>query len=1082
MEILCFAWLLTAMVVSLPAETRGNELQEHGCPSDELSKTPSRYAKELQNRVLRMIIFVRPSDRDWFVKKRYFQKRLLQWGFQRTDKDKNGLVDYKEFEATTKRWRLLVSSGCKRAFIEECDENQSKSLSLKEWLNCFNITPVCNKTCVRGHLDNVRCQCQCAQSVIQGRVVTSSGSPLRDVGILLVSSPYTEVARTNKSGHFSMIDRCENSSYSVIKSDFIPLQLEGGVQSNVHPLLIHLEDTEPAYISINPKSKMRIAGQSVNFTCEAEGTPPIKISWYHNGRRLQQVTSGSRSNLFIPNVNGVQGFYTCKATNEYGSEISTPAELKIKTEEILDTCNRTPSSDIIQLPPGCKVKDTGENTLDVGQCSGEPCSQRSKFSQTCGSKEDCCCGPRADDYQEIDVICGVWNFIKMVFYIVKECRCSTCLKRETLLKGDVVGGPNKDPVKNITVIFRKKVVDRTNEDGKFSFIIPDDVDRLTVTFQDPTDQLFDTTQTMAFQRGQTVFHRIVLQEEDPQVTFDSGEDLSVPLGHARDNMAVLEMSADNLLRKDGSPYKGKAKIRVSLTDPRNASDLFSAPGDFTTVDQSGSVQPLKTYGILRIKVQDQDNKQLDLAGNMKIYLDANKITLPSNSTGEMAPWLWWLDEKTGRWRQMGEMRPAYNPRTKRASGGRRFYIGDIQTDKISYINIDILWKRCYVRAQAFTMTDKGMQPDKGVVATLIGRNADQEQYYGYTKGVTDKHGIACIPAWCDSDVFLQSGKLSFNTNGGELVSHLNPDDTTLSKLSPELDASIIAGNESSSFKFTTKVTSQAGPIFGDDELNKCLDPDDNLVAFRFYMNKANIKLVSELNDFGSRPPGHPLSWYTTDPGKPNKEFKKCFLKITSENKKYLGQAPMVSVQSFTPTGKTRYGFSIKEQTATEEPSTRAAKGYRDIFSVSFACVEYRCSEKNKETIIVLTLLTYKCLFLKTIPGLRPEINPYIEKYGNVTNLPSRRSINFYAPVDISDGKLGLYTGPGKIAEERCKAGTVDDAGKGIEGINSKGPAVLAIGTIECPGWEEWPWWEPEGGAESPDNGEEEPSYDWRRIT
>ncbi len=64
---------------------------------------------------------------------------------------------------------------------------------------------------------------------------------------------------------------------------------------------------------------------------------------------------------------------------------------------------------------------------------------------------------------------------------------------------------------------------------------------------------------------------------------------------------------------------------MSLTDPRNASDLFSAPGDFTTVDQSGGVQPLKTYGILRIKVQDQDNEQLDLAGDMKIYLDADKV-------------------------------------------------------------------------------------------------------------------------------------------------------------------------------------------------------------------------------------------------------------------------------------------------------------------------------------------------------------------------------------------------------------------------------------------------------------------------
>jgi len=40
-----------------------------------------------------------------------------------------------------------------------------------------------------------------------------------------------------------------------------------------------LSFTEPAYITVNPKSKTRIAGQSANFTCEAEGTPPIEISW-----------------------------------------------------------------------------------------------------------------------------------------------------------------------------------------------------------------------------------------------------------------------------------------------------------------------------------------------------------------------------------------------------------------------------------------------------------------------------------------------------------------------------------------------------------------------------------------------------------------------------------------------------------------------------------------------------------------------------------------------------------------------------------------------------------------------------------
>ena len=72
-------------------------------------------------------------------------------------------------------------------------------------------------------------------------------------------------------------------------------------------------------------------------------------------------------------------------------------------------------------------------------------------------------------------------------------------------------------------------------------------------------------------------------------------------------------------------FQGKAKLRLSVTDPRNFSDVASAPGDFTTVNQSGSVQPLKTYGILRIKIQDENNERLDLAGNIKLRLDADKV-------------------------------------------------------------------------------------------------------------------------------------------------------------------------------------------------------------------------------------------------------------------------------------------------------------------------------------------------------------------------------------------------------------------------------------------------------------------------
>ena len=105
-------------------------------------------------------------------------------------------------------------------------------------------------------------------------------------------------------------------------------------------------------------------------------------------------------------------------------------------DEILDTCNRTPSRHIIQLPPGCKVKDTGENTLDIGQCSDDPCSRSSSFNQTCGGKEDCCCGPRKGaEYQERILLSCVDGSSEIAFHRVKECRCTTCVLKTTILKG-----------------------------------------------------------------------------------------------------------------------------------------------------------------------------------------------------------------------------------------------------------------------------------------------------------------------------------------------------------------------------------------------------------------------------------------------------------------------------------------------------------------------------------------------------------------------------------------------------------------------------------------------------------------------
>ena len=48
----------------------------NGCPSDELSNFPSKYAEDLQKRVLDRIVFVGVNKRDWLTKQRNFKRRF----------------------------------------------------------------------------------------------------------------------------------------------------------------------------------------------------------------------------------------------------------------------------------------------------------------------------------------------------------------------------------------------------------------------------------------------------------------------------------------------------------------------------------------------------------------------------------------------------------------------------------------------------------------------------------------------------------------------------------------------------------------------------------------------------------------------------------------------------------------------------------------------------------------------------------------------------------------------------------------------------------------------------------------------
>jgi len=125
---------------------------------------------------------------------------------------------------------------------------------------CLFLLVYCNKSCARGRLDTVLCQCRCPQSVIQGRVVSSSGASLRDVSIFWDFPPHTEMTKTSQNGHFTVKDNCESLSFSVTKKGYIPYRSDTGRLPDTRPVLIRLEDAGVLYtISLSFPSLLNIS-------------------------------------------------------------------------------------------------------------------------------------------------------------------------------------------------------------------------------------------------------------------------------------------------------------------------------------------------------------------------------------------------------------------------------------------------------------------------------------------------------------------------------------------------------------------------------------------------------------------------------------------------------------------------------------------------------------------------------------------------------------------------------------------------------------------------------------------------------
>ncbi len=549
--------------------------------------------------------------------------------------------------------------------------------------------------------------------------------------------------------------------------------------------------------------------------------------------------------------------------------------------------------------------------------------------------------------------------------IVKTCGCGKCIEKQTAIEGTVVG-QDDSAAKSVDVLFAGKSVDTTDQNGKFFFVVPKDTRRAIVTFKDQTNKIFEEEdKTFILNEGQTVQYRVKLREKPKPITFNASEPLLVPLGgDDSDSFADLELPENALLNEDGSVFNGSAKVTVSVTDPRNESDVSSAPGDFSTTSEDGEEEILETYGMMKLNLEDDSGKPLSMSKPMKVYLDPEKLNI-TLSEGNVSVKLYWLDRKTGRWREAGELFPEHGSKRRRKRSNRVFLAGTVAASLTKHtLNLDKQTERIGLRVSLYKQTDEA-------VVRVICKEKDPQGGQGRFKGYLEKNtigGVICHSIWKRSICYVQA-------EDNSQMKYYDPDESLKDSFG-NIDGGIepfpkSSGLTISSFNFSSADPGNKKPvplyrIDNDEEMKECKAPLDVTKA-----EKGSQFVFKSSSAVNSNLRYSMLSIDTTADSDWSLKFHEstlnCFIKVIISGKDAVFMA--VSYQDGQFKAGEEYGLHVRE--SRNRPRV--------------VCLRFRCPKDDglQSVVLVAPLITQTsitCRFSGSQPSkcnsYRPQDPPH----------------------------------------------------------------------------------------------------------
>ena len=522
---------------------------------------------------------------------------------------------------------------------------------------------------------------------------------------------------------------------------------------------------------------------------------------------------------------------------------------------------------------------------------------------------------------------------------VTHCACGNCTKKVTIIEGIVVGGENEEPVSYGDVIYDGRAVAYTDENGKFSLTIPANSTRVIVTFTDSYYEEFEErSKVFVIKEGSVGFHKVKLKRKPPPIIFDASQPLNVSLGgDPGDSFADLELPEDSFLTEDGSIFQGNAKATISVTDSRNLSDVLTAPGDFSTTDEEGEAEILETYGMVKLKFEDDSGKQLALSKPMKVYLDPEKLNLTVQNASDVPLKLYWLDKKTQRWREVGDFQLEGGSKRRRKRDNRVFFVGTV-TPAIAREQLNFDAPSIRVAVRVTTDPYPRTSGTAGVVVRVI--RQEGAVYRGYIEKTTTTAGLVCIPIWRDKTCHIQAeynGQYMIPTRKDDLPRYINAQLITKTKTSTTIQW----------IQFESKL----------DENSADSSP----------MYKHVTSEVAKCKSSGRRPEGSQFTFKepTTPPAdfsyfhKYKKKLWKpgCYIKIKISGENAIFAAESYKENDLTESGK--IGLHIRmSRTVTAGGSNR------------IVCLQISCPIKDAAyTYVKIAPLTKRCKFQSVHTGL-----------------------------------------------------------------------------------------------------------------